>query len=260
MKKQSRRSFLITSTLAGLGAVSFLSACKFTNSFSKKKSPYRVIYSNDTTNIISCVSRYHHKDEPFTPAMLEATVDEVAGTGVEAHFIQLAHGQVPWYKSSVYPISEHLAWWKKYFGSDPLNDEFNLGALHKYLLEGGDLLQVFIDRCRKTGQAPFVSMRLNDVHHVENINTPGNTKGVHAISRFYAEHLDYRLGKDLNDWLQRTLDWSRTDVRDHIFSLIKEILSCFDHSVERSFGCVWNIGENGVVCIFVNGAKNCRKN
>ena len=192
------------------------------------KAPYKILFSNDTTNIRSCTSPYHAKGAPFRPEQLEASVDEVAGTGVAAHFIQLAHGQVPWYQSHVYPMAEHLAWWKAYFGSDPLADDFRLDSVHRFLLDGGDLLQVFIDRCRKTGQAPFVSLRMNDVHHVEHIETPGNTKGVHAISRFYVEHLDCRLGSNPHDWLERTLDWSRVDVRDYMFSLIEEQCENYD--------------------------------
>ena len=160
--------------------------------------------------------------------MLEATVDEVAGKGIDVHLIQLAHGQVPWYQSKVYPMEEHLRWWRDYFGADPLSDPFLTGGISRFILEGGDPLQIFIDRCRATGQAPFISLRLNDVHHVENIHTPGNTRGVNAISRFYAEHLDCRFGSDLTDWFQRTLDWSRPEVPAYMFSLIEEQCENYD--------------------------------
>ena len=190
------------------------------------KAPFRVIYSNDTTNILTCISPYHARRQPFRPEMLEATVDEVAGTGVDAHFIQLAHGQVPWYRSKVYPIKEHIEWWKEHFGVDPMAVKPN--SVHQYLLEGGDLLQVFVDRCRKTGQAPFVSLRLNDVHFANHVHEKGNADGQHAISRFYVENLDCRLGDDLNDWLQRTLDWSRDRVREHMFAMIEEQCEGYD--------------------------------
>ena len=195
---------------------------------SHAKAPFRVLFSNDTTNITTCVSPYHRRGETWQPEMLEATVDEVAGTGVDVHMIQLAHGQVPWYQSHVYPMQEHHRWWREYFGVDPMPDEFACDGVHKFILDGGDPLRVFIDRCRATGQAPFVSLRMNDVHHVENINTPGNVKGIHAISRFYAEHLHCRLGPDLGDWLQRTLDWTHDDVRDYMFSLIEEQCEGYD--------------------------------
>jgi len=92
------------------------------------------------------------------------------------------------------------------------------------------VLQVFIDRCRKTGQSPFVSMRLNDAHHVENINTPGNTKGIHAITRFYVEHPEWRIGTDLSSWFSRTLNWAVPQVRERIFSLISE--QCLNYDID----------------------------
>ena len=138
------------------------------------KSPYRVLYSNDATNITTCVSPYHRKGERWRPEMLEATVDEVAGTAVDVHLIQLAHGQVPWYPSKLYPLEEHHAWWKERFGVDPENDAFGVGSVHRFILDGGDPLQIFIDRCRAKDQAPFISLRLNDIHHVQWMDTAGN--------------------------------------------------------------------------------------
>jgi hypothetical protein len=195
---------------------------------SRPKAPYRVLYSNDTTNILTCESSYHAAGEAFRPEMLAATVDEVAGGGVDAHFIQLAHGQVPWYQSRVYPMREHHEWWQGHFGVDPGNDAFNVGGVHRFILDGGDPLQVFVDRCRLTGQAPFVSMRLNDVHHVENVGTPGNVKGIHAISRFYAENPQYRLAPDLANWHTRVLNWAEPAVRDYAFALIAEQIRNYD--------------------------------
>jgi len=186
----------------------------------RPRAPFRLLYSDDTTHITTCVSPYHKKGQPWRPEMLAAAVDEVAGTGVEVHMIQLAHGQVPWYQSTVYPIREHRAWWKSHFGVDPLAG--GAGGIHQYLLRGGDPLRVFLDRCHRAGQKAFVSLRLNDAHHVEHIGTGGNTKGFHAISRFYAEHLDCRIGPDVRDWNQRTLNWARPVVRDYMFSLIRE--------------------------------------
>ena len=199
------------------------------------KSPYRVLYSNDATNITTCVSPYHRKGERWRPEMLEATVDEVAGTAVDVHLIQLAHGQVPWYPSKLYPLEEHHAWWKERFGVDPENDAFGVGSVHRFILDGGDPLQIFIDRCRAKHQAPFISLRLNDIHHVQWMDTAGNVRGVHAISRFYVDHPEYRigtfrtgLGSSLTDWTEKTLNWAIPQVRDRMFSMVKEQCENYD--------------------------------
>jgi hypothetical protein len=178
----------------------------------RPKAPYKVLFSNDTTNILSCVSPYHAKGQPITSAMVEATVDEVSG--VDVHMLQPGVCWIPWWKSRQYPVEEHYRWLKQKTGLGP--DVFG-----KYLLAGNDLVQVFVDRCRARRQAPFVSFRLNDGHHLENVDTR-NSAAV-WVSRFYAEHPDYRIGTDRTRWEQRVHNWAIPEVRDHKFGFIREI-------------------------------------
>lgn len=195
------------------------------------KAPFKILYSNDCTNVNTCVSPYHRKGQLFEPRMLEATVDEVSDLNVDVHLIQLAHGWVPWYRSRMYPIEEHLAWWEKHFGVDPMQSDPETVSILKYLLDGGDMLKVFIDRCRLRGQTPFLSHRMNDVHFAERAHDPGNLQGLHAISRFYAKHTDWRLGEDyLDNWLSRGLDWSHPEVVEHKLQMITE--QCEDYDID----------------------------
>jgi hypothetical protein len=122
-------------------------------------------------------------------------------------------------------METHVAWWREQYG----NDAAATINAHKYLLAGGDPLADFVDECRKQGQRPFVSLRLNDVHHVENIDVPDNRRGAHAISKFYFDHKDLRLGPDLKDWNQKTLDWAHDAPREYMLSLIRE--QCEDHDL-----------------------------
>ena len=57
---------------------------------SRPKPPFRVLFSNDTSNIESCTSPFHKKGEPFRVEMLQATVDETAGAHV--HMLQPGTG------------------------------------------------------------------------------------------------------------------------------------------------------------------------
>src|SRR4051794_32264025 len=111
------------------------------------KAPFRILYSNDATNVLSCTSPWHAKGTPFRPEMLEASIDEVAGTGVDAHFLQPGLGWVPLWPSKVYPVEEHYVWMKKTYGLGP-------DSLGRFVLGGGDVVKVFVDRCRARGQAP----------------------------------------------------------------------------------------------------------
>ena len=42
------------------------------------KAPFRLWYNNDTTNVMSVVSPFHKRGEPFTDEALEGSIDEVA--------------------------------------------------------------------------------------------------------------------------------------------------------------------------------------
>ncbi len=136
--------------------------------------PYRVLFSNDTTNILTCKSPYNKRagmgldpatGKPtyhpcgFDASKLEATVDETAGKGIDVHMLQPGMGWVPWWKSRHYPFSEHIRFMKDQTEMDPSTDPFAA-----YMAAGGDMVEVFTRRCRKDGLVPFVSFRLNDSH------------------------------------------------------------------------------------------------
>ena len=181
----NRRSFI--QAAGGLAAALPIKAADASDN-RKKKAPFKVLYSNDSTNIITCVSPYHKRTDPLTTEMIQATVDEVPG--VDVHMLQPGLGWIPWWKSKVYPAAEHYRWVKEQTGIGP--DDFG-----KCVLAGNDLLQVFVDRCRQRGQVPFVSYRLNDGHDRRTsgpkIRTPFRAV---MVSRFYAEHPQYRIGPD----------------------------------------------------------------
>ncbi len=218
----NRRQFLHTTAGAALigGWPGMLSA-----KAPGRKVPFRVLYSNDTTNILSCTSPWHKKGEAFRPEMLEATVDEVAGTGVDAHLLQPGVGWVPWWQSKVYPPAEHYRWLKETYGVEP-------DTIGRYVAEGGDLVKVFVERCRKRGQTPFISLRLNDGHHKEWAPYKKGDKisggAGQGLSKFYCEHLDWRIGPEWKDWAQRVLNWAIPEVRAHKFSFIQELCENYD--------------------------------
>ena len=183
-----------------------------------KKPPLKVIYSNDFTNT-GIVTPWHEKGEPFDPDHLRASVREAEGVNV--HMLQPAHGAVPWWASKLYTLDKHHAWWAQNFGIDPAKLRFP--GVHQYILDGGDPFADFVDECRTVGQTPFISMRLNDVHHLHHAQTPRNTRGIHSISRFYVEHPEWWLGA-----VGSGLDWSVPEVRRHMFALIEEICENYD--------------------------------
>jgi hypothetical protein len=217
----NRRQFIESSAGAALLAAS---PRGFTAGPARGKAPFRVLYSNDTTNITGCVSPFHQKGEAFRPEMLEASVDEVAGL-VDAHFLQPGLGMVPMWPSKVLPLEEHYAWIRQRYGQGP--DSFG-----RYVLGGGDVVKVFIERCRARGQAPFISFRLNDAHHKEFVDPqpgakPGGSIGM-SVTRFYAEHPEYRIKPGSVRGADLVQNWSVPEVRAQKFALIRELCENYD--------------------------------
>ena len=182
------------------------------------KPPFKVIYSNDFTNT-GIVTPWHKKGEPFHPDHLRDSVREAGGASV--HMLQPAHGAVPWWPSRLYTLDEHHAWWAKNFGIDPVTLRYP--GVHQYILDGGDPFKDFVGECGTVGQMPFISMRLNDTHHLHHAETLGNRRGIHSISRFYVQHPEWWLGA-----VGSGLDWSIPEVRQHMFAFIQEICQNYD--------------------------------
>ena len=199
-----RRAFLATAALAAVA--------RRLGAATAGKAPYKLLYSNDTTNIISCASPFHAKGQAFDESMLRATVDEVPG--VDAHLLQPGLGWIPWWNSDLYPGKEHYERFCARTGLKP-------DPWAQYMMDGGDLVKVFLDECRNVGQAPFVSLRMNDGHHLEEAGK--DTARANCCSDFYLNHLDWRIGTDPNDWNQRVLNWAIPEVRAHKLSFIEEI-------------------------------------
>ena len=186
--------------------------------------PCVVLYSNDTTNLTSCISPYHKAREPFRKEMLGASVDEVAGTGVDVHLLQPGLGMVPMWPSKVLPLEEHYAWLKKRYGQGP--DTFG-----SHILNGGDVVKTFIERCRLRGQSPFISFRMNDAHHKEFVDAkPGDKIGNLGMSltKEYEEHPEWRINPASKRSGDVVLNWAIPEVRAMKLALITELCENYD--------------------------------
>jgi len=185
----------------------------------KRVLPFRVAYSNDFTNITACRSPFHAPGQPYSREMLDAAVGEVAGLA-DAHFLQLGTGRVPWYPSRIDPPAAYRDWYCAHYGVSPAHPVWTTG-LYGYLLRGGDPLADFIRSCRKHRQKCVISLRLNDQHGLDMVDSMGSTAAVGLIGRFYAEHPEYRLyptGRR-ND---RCMNWAYDEVRETLLALIEE--------------------------------------
>ena len=191
----------------------------------REKAPYKLLYNNDTTNVLSCNSPFHKKGESFTEAKLVASIEETAGKGVDCHLLSPGMGWVPWWQSKVEP--GYIEWWEKRTG---LNVENEGSGYMKYIHNGGDMVQVLIDTCRKHDMAPFVSLRLNDVHLQERYREKDFWSMVSC--RFYCEHPQWHIDpehyKRDGYYGKRGMDWAVPEVRAYKLKLIQELADNYD--------------------------------
>ena len=194
----------------------------------RPKAPYRMLFSNDTTNILSCTSPYHGPgDRELTDDMIRASVDEAAVEGMDAQLLQPGMGWLPWWPSKVIPLDEHLKWFSDFYEATPS------GAYFNYVSAGNDMVKAFTDQVRSHNRAAFVSLRLNDVHALDKAFEKGPKQGRYAMSfaRFYSENPQFLIGEpaDRNSRL-RVQDWAHPEVPAYKLKLIEEL--CQNYELE----------------------------
>jgi len=223
-----RRSFLKSATFAPL-------AFAGSQSCAQDRSRPRVLYSNDTTHITSCESPWRNPKDGFTDEHLRASIREAAG--VDAHILQPGLGWIPWWSSELYSPQAH---YEEFLGSFGIT---KLPTYARYLLAGGDLVRTHLEECRAHGIEAFISIRLNDGHHVRGlVKALAEKKPAHDMSRFFWEnYARYRIGPDPTDWGQGVLNWAFPEVAAHKLALIRELVSHYPiDGLELDFLRHWN--------------------
>lgn len=88
--------------------------------------------------------------------------------------------------------------------------------------DGLDRYAIWIDRCRERGISPWVTMRMNDVHSVDNEGDPMH-------STFWQQNPQFRRAPyKFDDWVDKAFDYGRKEVRDYHFRLIEEAAERYD--------------------------------
>ena len=80
----------------------------------------------------------------------------------------------------------------------------------------------WIARCRVVGISPWISMRMNDVHDVQDPES-------YIHSSFWREHPEFRrVSYRFSSWPDRAFDYGRAEVREHHMALIRELAERYD--------------------------------
>ena len=88
--------------------------------------------------------------------------------------------------------------------------------------DGIDVYAVWTGRCRQVGISPWLSMRMNDVHYTGDRLHPFH-------SEFWRSRSDlWRVGYRATWWEDRALDYGKTEVREYVLRLVREIAQRYD--------------------------------
>lgn len=96
----------------------------------------------------------------------------------------------------------------------------NLKLLHD---RGIDPYKVWIDRCREKGISPWISMRMNDVHNVNDDDSFFHTD-------FWRKNPRFRRVPDdkAGSWIARAFNYACPEVREHNIEFIRELFERYD--------------------------------
>ena len=204
---------------------------------------HRNIFNGDTCVFFYNPVKWQPEGGPFTTKAIHRYVDELANSGIDTFAIN-ANASRPWYPSKVLPHILH--------GYKRGDREFFRGhaicagattpaAVEKFLDEQVTFMNRYVDlldagvdwlaetakACRRRGVAPWVSIRMNDMHGQRNFEG----------SYFNAELLrkkEMRLQRSAyspTQWLpdyREGLNYERAEVRAMMFTQIKEVVEDYD--------------------------------
>ena len=168
--------------------------------------------------------------QPLTAQTVDALVDQYAGTQV-AHLLFSPNSMRTSYGSRVWdPI------WRGYEPDGP-DDQPLLASLapeqrpgaRRWVHTAWELDQAGIDvyarwiaRARGHGISPWLSMRMNDIHGVDDEKS-------FMHSEFWRAHPEYRrVPYRFAAWTDRAFDYGHREVRDYHFALIEELAERYD--------------------------------
>jgi len=155
------------------------------------------------------------KPEDMTLAGLRAFVDQYAGSAVTHLFL------CPNAMRASFRSRTREAIWDPVGGKEP-EGVWPQNAKRLFTADL-DPYQAWISRCREKGLSPWLSMRMNDVHNVDQLDSFMHS----SFWRVHPEHWRVPNGS-ANPWTNRALNYARAEVREHQMAFVRELLERYD--------------------------------
>ena len=162
----------------------------------------------------------HRPASEMNAAGLRRHVDRYAAGGKVTHLVFCVNGM-----RTAYPSAVTDPMWRTVLADGTVIEDAK-NRMKAFFDAGIDPFQVWIDRCRETGISPWVSMRINDIHHI----TSGDPRSSCA---FWRKHPELRRSQEDpvtsgKWWTAFAFNYAKAEVRDYAFSLFKEIADRYD--------------------------------
>ena len=181
------------------------------------KENYRggLVLNEDNTNFLA----WRTEDEMTVEGLKELVDHYAKGTQVRQLMFS-PNSMCVSYASEVWdPV------WHGYDDPEALKKAGIRGSPVKGLLlnkRGIDPYAVWIEYSRELGVSPWMSMRMNDVHNVDDPNS-------RAHSSFWKENPQFRrVTHRFDEWTDRAFDYGHKAVRDYHMALIRELFERYD--------------------------------
>ena len=178
--------------------------------------------------------RWQPEGGPYSVRAIQRYVDLLAESGVDT-FLVSPNTQVPWYPSKVLRTAldgytrgdrEFIRGQHGFLGIGDAERTLNFLNLYLDLLEAGvDWLAEAATACRRRGIRPWLSIRMNDMH---------GSIGSYMNCDLSSDPRCRLSGRPVNprdeprpDWM--ALNYERPEVRDYMFTLIREGVEDYDY-------------------------------
>ena len=172
--------------------------------------PFKVLYNQDDSAV------FYNCDKPrVDPEDVDTMVDQVAEGGADVMLI-CPNSQTVNYPSKV---------WERQWDEEPFS-EVNAEHIIKMreFAKHCNYVERALTRCRHKGIVPGISMRMNDMH---------GSCWPELFCRFYKEHPQWHLDcpPPARGMGNKAFNYAIKEVREHHFSLIRELVSDYDFEV-----------------------------
>ncbi len=204
----------------------------------KKYEVKGIIMNHDGNSFQSSVAQIDN----YTYEDVVETVKQFEGTHVTDYFINV-NGNTAVFPSPSW--TDYFDLYDRYYGTEEWDNMLDanasagtlLGANYLYNELYADYIGIWHEVLRDVGINPWLSFRMNDVHHMESVvQNPGKLS--FNLSDFFYNHPEYRRVQHHSyaGYMDYAADYTYPEVRQHYLNLFNDALNRYDtYGIELDF-------------------------